>query len=448
MLDQAPVVVVGGGFGGLAAAYELAIAGRRVTLLEADDALGGLAGSFDVGGQRLERFYHHWFTNDRHVMELIADLGNEDAILRRPSMTSTFVGNRFFRLASPVDLLRFTALPLVDRFRLGLMTLRVRHISEVEGLEDRTAVEWLQSLGGRRSYDVLWEPLLRGKFGDAADDVAAVWMWNKLKLRGSSRGRGGKEELAYYRGGFAALADEVADEIRRCGGEVRTSAPVQALEVEAGRVAGVVVDGDIVEASTVILTPALPIIADLLEPHAHEGYLRSLRSVRYLANVCTVLELDRSLSDTYWLNVNDPGFPFVAVIEHTNFEPAASYAGRHVLYLSRYLSTSDPVWSMADGEVIRDATHHLQRMFPTFEHRWMLDAHVWRARYAQPIVDRGYRQRLPASRAPVGGVYIASMAQVYPEDRGTNYAIREGRAVARQVIADRQHEIEGGPADG
>ena len=46
--------------------------------------------------------------------------------------------------------------------------------------------------------------------GDLAEEVAAVWFWNKLKLRGGSRGSGGGERLAYYRGGFAALADALA----------------------------------------------------------------------------------------------------------------------------------------------------------------------------------------------------------------------------------------------
>lgn len=428
------IVVVGGGFCGLAAAYELTQAGRRVTLLEADDAVGGLAGSFEVGGQQLERFYHHWFTSDQHVMEMIDELGTTDRIVRRPSATSTYIGNRFFKLTSPLDLLKFTPLPLVDRLRLGLMTLRVRRIRDWRELEERSAAEWLRSLGGDRSYEVLWEPLLRGKFGDAADDVAAVWMWNKLKLRGSSRSSSGREELAYYRGGFTALAEQIRTAIVQGGNEVRTASPATSLEVEDGRVVGVQTHEEMIPADAVILTPALPIAAELLRPHVSSEYVSGLESIRYLANICTVVALDRSLSDTYWLNVNDPGFPFVAVIEHTNFEPAASYSGQHIVYLSRYLSESDPLWGMSGTDVASDALAHLGRMFPDFDDSWLLGTHVWRAQYAQPIVDSGYRRRLPASQTPIHGVRIATMAQIYPEDRGTNYAIREGRRCARGLM--------------
>ena len=188
-------------------------------------------------------------------------------------------------------------------------------------------------------------------------------------------------------------------------------------------------------ADAVIATPALPIVADLVAPHAPGEYVDDLRRIRYLANVCVVLELDRSLSDIYWLNVNDPGFPFVGVIEHTNFEPASTYAGRHIVYLSRYLPEGDALWRMPDEEAVAFTLAHLRRMFPDLTDDRVLAAHVWRARYAQPVVERGYRRLIPATRTPVTNLFLATMAQIYPEDRGTNYAIRQGREIARAAAA-------------
>jgi protoporphyrinogen oxidase len=186
-------------------------------------------------------------------------------------------------------------------------------------------------------------------------------------------------------------------------------------------------------ASAVLATPALPIVADLAEPHAAPEYIQSLRRIEYLANLCVVLELDRSLSETYWLNVNDPEFPFVGVIEHTNFEPAESYGGRRLVYLSKYLPVSAELYRWTDDRVVQFSLEHLKRMFPSFSSDWVLATHVWRARYAQPIVVRGYSALIPARQTPLSGLYLSSMAQVYPEDRGTNYAIREGRAAAREI---------------
>ena len=428
-------VIVGAGFTGLSAALELTRRGVAVTLLEAEPEVGGLAGTFDVNGERLEKFYHHWFTNDLHVNELVRELGEDDRIVYRPTRTGMYFANHIFRLSSPIDVLRFTPLPLVDRIRLGILALRARGVEDWRALEDETAEEWLIRLGGERVYRVVWQPLLEGKFGPFASQVSAVWFWNKLKLRGGSRGKSGAEMLAYYRGGFAALADRLAVEITVLGGEIRVCTPARGLVVEGGIVRAVETDAGAIDADAVIATPALPIIADLVAPHAPEDWVARLRAIDYLANVCVVLELDRSLSDTYWLNVNDPGFPFVGVIEHTNFEPASTYGGRHIVYLSKYLPASAELYGMADDAVLEYCIPHLQRMFPAFDRRWVMNHHVWHARYAQPIVGKHYSRLIPDTETPIGGLYLSTMAQVYPEDRGTNYAIRDGRRVGRDVAA-------------
>ena len=232
------------------------------------------------------------------------------------------------------------------------------------------------------------------------------------------------------------MAETLADAVRAQGGEIRTGSPVRGLQVDSRRVTGVVTPEAIFASDAVIATPALPIVADLVEPHVPGEYIERLRRIRYLANVCVVLELDRSLSDIYWLNVNDPSFPFVGVIEHTNFEPASTYAGRHIVYLSRYLPESDAFYRMADRATVGFTLEHLRRMFPDLTDERVLAAHVWRAPYAQPVVECGYRRLVPDMRTPLANLFLATMAQIYPEDRGTNYAIRQGREVARAFATE------------
>lgn len=429
-------VIIGAGFCGLTAAYELVKRGFRVTILEQEADIGGLAGSFPVNGARLEKFYHHWFTNDRHVVELINELGAGDEILLRSTRTGMFFANNMLRLSSPIDVLRFKPLPPIDRLRLGLLALRVQRLRNWATLETMSASTWLRQMAGDKVYEVVWEPLLRGKFGAYAEEISAVWFWNKLKLRGGSRGTGGGEQLAYFRGGFSALADRLAAQIRECGGDIHTGATVTGLAVTQGRCHGVIANGELIPASTVVATPALPIVADLVAPHVTTDYVHRLRRIKYLANLCLVLELDRSLSTTYWLNVNDPEFPFVGVIEHTNLEPSSTYGGRHIVYVSRYLPETDQYYQLSDDKVLNYALPHLGKMFPKLERCWVKDYHVWRARYSQPVVERFYSDLVPSSSTPVSGLYLASMAQVYPEDRGTNYAVREGKRVAALVCDD------------
>jgi len=428
------VVVVGGGFTGLSAAFEMARAGLSVTVLEAESEIGGLAAAFDVGGEKLDRFYHHWFTNDVAVMELIRELGLTERVVINPTNTGMYYASNFFRLSTPWDLLNFTPLGLVDRIRLGLLALRARRVKNWMELEERSAREWLRELGGDNVYRVVWEPLLKGKFGPYAETVSAVWFWNKLKLRGGSRGKGGEERLAYFRGGFIALAQALANEVRRLGGRIVVDAPATSIRpTDRGWIA-TTPQGDHA-GRKILATTALPITANLIKDWAEPAYRQSLERINYIGNVCLVLELDRSLSGTYWLNVNDPDFPFVGVIEHTNFERPETYGGRHIVYLSKYLPHTDALYSMNGDEFLEYAFPYLKKMFPRLERNWIKAHHLWRARWSQPVVEQRYSRMIPAEEGPRPGMYLCSMAQIYPEDRGTNYAIRAGRKVGKRIAA-------------
>jgi len=428
------VAIIGGGFTGLAAAYQLSSQGISVTLHESEAEIGGLASAFDVQGEKLDRFYHHWFTNDQHVMQLIDELGLTDQVNINPTNTGVYYANNFFKLSTPWDLLNFTPLAFMDRIRLGLLTLRARRVKNWQELEGKTASEWLKELGGENVYRIIWEPLLKGKFGSVAGQISAVWFWNKLKLRGGSRGKGGEERLAYFKGGFVALAEALAERIQAQGGLVITNSSVLVLEPIANRWQLNCSTGKYT-ADQVIVTTALPIAADMIQSWASPDYLSCLRRIHYLANVCLVLELKHSLSDTYWLNVNDPSFPFVGVIEHTNFERPESYAGRHIVYLSKYLPHTDAMYQMDADAMLDYALPHLQKMFPAMQRDWILKHHVWKARWSQPVVEKYYSRLIPAEQGPKQGFHLCSMAQIYPEDRGTNYAIREGRSIGKRLAA-------------
>lgn len=426
------VVIIGGGFTGLTAAYELLKRGHSVTILESESEIGGLAAAFDVGGEKLDRFYHHWFTNDLEVMGLIDELGLNDQIIINPTNTGMYYANNFFKLSTPLDLLKFTPLSFIDRIRLGLLTLRARRVKDWKQLESKTAKDWLLELGGESVYKVVWEPLLKGKFGPYAEDVSAVWFWNKLKLRGGSRGKGGEERLAYYKGGFISLADSLAKKIKEMGGTIVLNQKVVSLN-KADNSWEVKTVTDSYYTKNVVATIALPLIADLVKNFAEKDYIEKLNQIDYIGNVCLVLELNKSLSKTYWLNVNDPTFPFVGVIEHTNFEKPETYDGSHIVYLSKYLPHTDKLYSMNEDEFLDYSMPFLVKMFPEFNRGWIKKHYLWRARWSQPVVVKHYSRLIPAEKTPYEGLNICSMAQIYPEDRGTNYAIREGRRIGRNM---------------
>lgn len=428
------VAIIGGGLTGMSAANALTARGVACTVYERDATLGGLAGSFQVNGAWLERFYHHLFTSDTAMAELIARLGYGDRLEWLPTSNSYYAG-RIYRLSTPLDLLRFKRIGLFDRIRLGLLYIKTMFVNDWRPLEEITAREWLIRMAGANVYHAVWEPLLRSKFGAYADEVAAVWIWNKLKLRGSSRGKKQEERLGYVRGGFGQVISAWEQDLRQRGVDIRLQTPVERIVIQEGRAVGVQADGEFRPYDEVLVTTAPSILCDLAADLPAE-YAASLRSIAYLANVCLVMRLDRSLSNTYWLNVGEPDIPFTGVIEHTNMQRPEEYGGAHLVYISRYLTADDPVFTMSPEEVLTTYLPYLQRMFRGFERTWVQGLWAWRERYTQPVIGLHYSQRKPGFQTPIRGLWLSCMAQVYPEDRGMNYAVVFGRKAAEELLSD------------
>ena len=426
------VVIIGAGFTGLSAGYELTKNKFKCILLESENEIGGLAASFNVGNEKLDRFYHHWFTNDKDVMSLINELGLINKVEVNPTNTGIYFANNFFKLSTPWDLLNFKPLNFFDRIKLGILAIRAKQVKNWKELENKTAEEWLKDLGGKNVYRIVWQPLLKGKFGPYANKISAVWFWNKLKLRGGSRGKGGEERLAYFDGGFISLAESISKSIKKNKGKILLNQKVQSVYKNKD-LWTIETNKNLFKAKNVIFTTALPITAKLINKWANQEYLKTLNRIQYIGNICLILELKHSLSDTYWLNVNDPDFPFVGLIEHTNFKDSKFYNNKHIVYLSKYLPHQDKIYSMSKNEFLDYAIPYIKKMFPNFKKTWIINHHLWRAKWSQPIVEKNYSSLIPSMNGPKKGMFLCSMAQIYPEDRGTNYAIREGRKIGRSI---------------
>ena len=436
------VCVIGGGIGGLAAAYRLCQRGFQVHLLEAGPNLGGLVGTFEIGGGRIERFYHHVYSTDTTIISLIKELGLGDSLVWRESKLGVFYDGHIHKFVTPLDLLRFSPIPLADRVRLGLVGLYLRRQKDWRRYEGVTASEWIKRYAGARNYEVVWGPLLRGKFGQRAEDVSMAWFWSKIHLRFASR-KGGplqKEQLGYLLGSFGVLVDVLCERIRQLGGVLETNRPVQRVVVEEGRAVALEVAGDKPErlaCDAVIAT--VPNQAFLrIVPDLPEEYAGKLRAVQYQWALCLVLALKRSLSSFYWMNISDRSIPFLALIEHTNFMEPERYGGLHVAYLSNYLDEESPLLKMETDELCRLFFPHLQRISPAFSEEWVVDRWLFRGPYAQPIIGTHYSRSMPEQRTPIAGLYLANMTQIYPEDRGQNYSIRLGEQVAALAAEDLQ----------
>ena len=435
------VGIIGGGVAGLAAAYDLTREGHYAEVFEVAPFLGGQASTFPVGGGQLERGYHHLFVSDRAITELIHELGLGHKLAWLESKVGLYYRGRVWNFATPMDLLRFTPLSLWQRLRVGWWTLRLQRITDYDRFEDVTARDWLSRNMGAKAYEVLFEPLLRGKFGDYYDQVSMTWLWGKVRLRVASRGKAlQKERLGYPMGSFGEVIDVLAERIRGQGGETHTSARVNRVLVEGERAAGLEVQtGDAAPESreydaVIATTPSY--VFTRLAPPMPEDYQRMLTGVSYLSAVMLVLELDRPLTAKYWLNIADQEMPFVAIIEHTNMIDKSLYGGSHIVYISNYPDRDSELYRMEPEALLELFVPHLRKLNPDFDLSWVRAYHHHRVDGAQPIISRNYSRRIPPHRTPVRGLYLANTTQIFPEDRGTNYSIRMGRQVARMVMED------------
>ncbi len=430
--------VVGGGVAGLVAAYRLARSGFRVTLWEPRSRFGGQAVTFELNGARIEYFYHHLFQSDTSIVALAEELGVGDELMWLPSNVGYLSGGRIYPFNGALDLIRFGAIPLIDRIRLGLVTLYLQRQTDWAPFEKVTAHDWLRRALGQRAYDRTLGAQLRAKFGRYAEQVAMVWFWGKIRLRTTSRKSPlDQEKLGYFRGSFDTIVNAMVDSARSSGVELHSGLGPEKLEQQPdGKWA--VSFGDAappVVCDAVVATVPSPIFSRLV-PQLPESYRAQLGGLEYEAAVVAVLELDRKLTDIYWLNVADDDVPFTGVIEHTNFLPASDYGGSHIVYLSRYMEADNPAWTRSDDDLFADYVPHLRRLNPAFDPSWVKNRWIFRERAAQPIITTNYSQRIPARRTPLSGLYLANTTQIYPEDRGTNYSVRLGNEIAEQVAGD------------
>lgn len=430
------VGIIGGGMLGMAAALRLRQAGHEVVLWERMPGLGGQAATFEIAGTRLEFFYHHLFHSDTAIIDVMKELGIGDTLQWLPSTVGMFYDGKIWPLDGATDLLKLGYISPVARFRTGLITAYLQFQKNYTKYERVTSAAWLRSAIGANGFDRVFGAQLRAKFGPSWDKIPMVWFWKKVQLRTTNRANPlAKETLGYPRGSFQVIIDAMEAELRRLGVEIHIGVSVEAVRPEADGGVHVQVDAiDHLMDTAVLTTPSA--VFKRLVPELPADYVRKLDAAGYQAACCMLLELDRKLSDIYWLNIADPAVPFTGVIEQTNFVPPEQYGGSHLVYLSKYLETTDPLWSLDQDELFAAYVPALKRINPAFDASWVRTIRVFRERAAQPIVPLNYSQLIPEMRTPLPNVYLANTTQIYPEDRGTNYSVALGNDVAKIVLAD------------
>jgi protoporphyrinogen oxidase len=427
------ILIVGGGFTGLTAARRLAADPRcRVTLVESAPQLGGLAAGFPLAGTSLEKTYHHLFLTDTSILSLVRELGLAEQLIWCDSSVGIYRDGAVHAFKTPLDLLRFAPCNLAGRIRTGLTALYLKHAKDWRGLAGVTAHDWMTRACGPSAMASIWTPLLKGKFDRHYQTVSMAWLWARIHVRANSRTGGGAEKLGYFRGGFNVVTTALETELRRQGVTLRPGTTVSALT--AARTA--LINGETVAFDDCLFTGPSPALARLLPAEdAYRSYSNKLKSIEYLGAICLVFTSDQDLGEHYWVNVNEPDAPFLVFLNHTRLVGREAYGGKHVYYIGAYLPPEGELFGLPDAELAARWLGYLKKMFPEFDAGRLVERHIFRFRAAQHIVDTRYSEKIPDYRTPLPGVWLANFSQIFPEDRGTNFAVREGGQIARRMAA-------------
>lgn len=416
--------IIGAGFTGLSSAYYLLKDGHEVTVFEKDEIPGGLALGFkeNVWNWTLEKHYHHWFTNDKSVLDLAQEI-NHDVVIKRP-VTSVYLNDgKIYQLDSPIAVLKFAKLSVVERLRMAaVLALFFKYNPFWKPLEKINAEPFLKATMGKKTYELIWEPQLLSKFGKYKNDISLAWFWARVHKRTT--------KLAYPKGGFLDFANHLVDEIEKKNGKVLFRSGVE--KIESGKKVVIKADGKKYEFDKVIVT--LPSfffskIADL-----PKDYTNKMSNLKGLGAINLVLRLKKPFfkDSTYWLSVCDKDAPILAIVEHTNFMDKKNYNNEHLLYLGNYLPADHPYFSMDKKDILKKYDPFLKKINKEYQES-LIDFEAFKAPFAQPIVPVNYSKMIPPTETPLKNVYLANIQQVYPWDRGTNYAVELGEKVANFI---------------
>lgn len=430
------IAVVGAGFTGLTSAYTLAKMGHNVTVIEAEKTLGGLVAGFEVDGLPLEKAYHFLYKTDKHIINLANEIGVGDKLHFHASSVAMAYGGKIYPFMTPMDLLRFSPLSFIDRVRAGVVALYLGKVTKWKKFAEVTAYKWMLRWGGKEVTRVIWEPVLRGKFFDKYDKIAMSYLWSRVYVRANSKDRGDvTEKLGYFEGGFRTFTNTLVEKSKELGVIFMPETKPEAI-IQKGNSVEVVLEGTpYCYDACLVTTPShvFKKLIDVKENTVSEAYKEKLSAIEYLGAVLMVFTTDKKFTDYYWHNVNDLDKPFLVLLSLSALVGTENLQGKHVYYVGAYVPHDHKYYTMTDGEIQELWVNGIKDIFPSFDPSTITSTNIFRFKNAQHIVEPYYEDKIVPYQSELPNIYLSNYTQIFPDDRGTNYAVEEGVKVATLI---------------
>lgn len=432
--------VVGGGMLGLTLAHELSKKGVKVTVLEAAPELGGLASPWQLHDAETgrditwDRHYHVTLLSDTRLRQLLDEIDLAKDLRFVETKTGFYAGGKMHSMSSTLEFLKFPPLKLWEKFRLGMTIAGGSKIKNWRRLEQIPVVDWLKKWSGKGAFEKVWLPLLKAKLGETHKRVSAAFIWAHISRMYAARRTGHKKEMfGYVRGGYPRLIETLAEKLESNGVEVLTAAPVaEAKPNAAGGVDVKIVDpsGTTMTFDHVAFTTPSGTIARAV-PDLSEDQRARHNGVEYLGIVCASLLMKKPITEYYVTNITDEWVPLTAVIEMTTIVDPQELAGRHLVYLPKYVPADDPLFDRSDEDIREEWLSALEKMHPTFSREDVVAMRFSRVRSVMALPTINYSQRMPSMNTGVPGIWAINSAQILKGNLNVNETIQ----VADEAIA-------------
>jgi protoporphyrinogen oxidase len=418
--------VIGGGMMGMAVALRLAQHGQTVTLFEAAPQLGGLTSAWKLGDIVWDKFYHVILNSDSFLLDLLAEIGLRDEIKWVQTRTGFYSDGKLHSLSSSIEFLKFPPLSLYQKFRLGSTIFFGSKIKNWKSMEQIGVETWLRRWSGKSTFEKIWLPLLRAKLGDSYKRVSAAFIWAYIARMYKARRTGLKREMfGYVPGGYARILDRMATVLARNNVTIKTAHAVD--EIRYGANSGThhiqFSNGNAEDFDQVVITVPAPAISRMC-PDLSADEKRRCDQVEYLGVMCASILMKQPLAGYYVTNITDTSIPLTGVIEMTAIVDPAELCGNSLIYLPKYMLTKDDGFSESDESIKERFLSVLEKMYPTFSRKNVVEFKVGRARQVMALPTLNFSESLPPTITSVPGLSIISSAQIVKGNLNVNETLQ------------------------